>query len=302
MRTFIVTLLWAVLYSSLPAQYPSTEIYVMNYRFKKGKVTLSHPVKVIASKGYNNQPFFVKGSTKVVFVSIPEGDTQTDVYAFDYRSRKLNRVTQTPESEFSPKIFQNKMTAVRIECGPDSVQRLWKFSVSDDWKADNEYTVFSNRKAVGYYDWVNETEAGIFIVGDKDIHSLHYLTTENPMQDSIIAENIGRSLWKVPGKNSLSYVQKTADGKARIETVSFTDGKKNVLIPAFPGSEDFVWHPKGYLITLNEGKMYLYNPRKGGDWVAVADLNTLGLGDFYRMAFHPGGKKIALVKYEGKKP
>ncbi len=301
MRTITLILLSFIL-NSLQAQYPATEIYVMKYKTKKGKALLSHPLKAIAHKGYNNQPFFVKGSSKIVFVSIPEGDSQTDVYAYDYRNGSIIRVTQTPESEFSPKIYRNKMTAVRIECGPDSIQRLWQFTVSDDWKADKEYVLFSNRKAVGYYDWVNDTEIGIFIVGDKDIHSLHYLNTEESWRDSLIAENIGRSLWKVPGKNALSFVQKTTDNKSLIKTVSFKNGKKEELIPTFPGSEDFVWHPKGYLLTLYEGKLYRYHPRKGGDWQEVANLEGLGLGDFYRMAFHPNGKKIALVKYEGKKP
>ena len=303
MRSTLFCVVFLGLFSAVFAQYPVTEIYTFRYKIKKGEVALTKPQQIAANKGYNNQPYFVSGTNKVLFVSIPEGDSQSDVYAYDTRTEKIQRVTQTPESEFSPKINHENLTAVRIECGPDSIQRLWKFSVSADWKASNEYVLFSTLKGVGYYDWVNRNEAGIFIVGEKEVHSLHYLNTEKPWQDSLIADNIGRSVWKIPYENTLSFVQKTGKDAAQIETLSFRNGKKQTLIPTFSGGEDFVWHPKGYLLTINNEKLYAFNPKKKETtWTEVADLQSLGLGTFYRLAFHPNGKKIALVKYEGKKP
>ncbi len=301
---------WLLLTGILPllagnviAQYPETEIYLFRYQIQKKQVILKKPQKVALQKGYNNQPSFVKNSPKILFVSQPEGESQTEVYVWDYQKKTLSRVTSTPESEFSPRVHQGKMTAVRIECGPDSVQRLWCFALSPDWKAENENVLFITRKGVGYYDWINDTQSGIFIVGDKDLHTLHLLDTERPFSDSLLATNIGRSVWKVPRKNLLSYIQKDETGGTNIQFISFTTKKKMPLpIPLLPEMEDFVWHPKGYLWALQDGKLWAWFPGKSQSWVEVADIASLGLGDFYRIALHPKGKKIALVRFEGKKP
>ena len=62
------------------------------------------PVNITRSPGYDNQPSFTPDGRAILFTSM-RGGTQTDIYRYDVASGETARVTNTPESEYSPTPF-----------------------------------------------------------------------------------------------------------------------------------------------------------------------------------------------------
>ena len=75
--------------------------------------------------GYDSQPYFLPDSSGFLFASIGD-DGQADVYSYDLSSGAVARLTDTPESEFSPTpMTDGGFSTVRVEM--DQAQRLWAF-------------------------------------------------------------------------------------------------------------------------------------------------------------------------------
>lgn len=292
------------------AQYPQTDIYLLKMKGKKWKIQLSDLTKISDNEGYDNQPYFTPDGKDILFVSQVNGQTQTDIYQYHIANGKVNQVCQTPESEFSPKFNPktHRISTVRIETDKDSTQRFWDLSVKDGkyYKAlrEREFVISEQLKGIGYYDWVNREEAAVFIVGEKK-HALYRFDTRFPAQKKLIHDNVGRAILKVPGENAISFVSKSTD-EWEIMKYDFTKDTLTRLIGTLPKCEDFCWHPKGYLLAGDAGKLYacqLKNKEaRGIAWVQVADLAEHGIGEFYRLQVNPKGNRLAIVTFVGKKP
>src|SRR5688572_4596824 len=114
MRNFIICLVLSVFASvgqtqsqtqpqtqtqSQPAAPPSTDIFL--FPFENGKIIASGMRNITQRKGYDNQPHFLPDSKNLFFTSIGE-DEQADIFLYDIRSATAKKITNTPESEYSP--------------------------------------------------------------------------------------------------------------------------------------------------------------------------------------------------------
>lgn len=294
------------------AQYPQTDVYMLKIKPKKQQIQVSHLTQISDNEGYDNQPYFTPDGKDIFFVSQVKGQTQTDVYQYHIHQaghRKVRQVTNTPESEFSPKFNPktHRISAVRIETDKDSTQRFWDLSVmyGKYYKAlrEREFVISEQLKGIGYYDWVNKEEAAVFIVGEKK-HALYRFDTRFPAQKQPIHDNVGRAILKVPHKNAITFVSKS-ENNWKIMKYDFGKDSLTEVVATLPECEDFCWHPKGYLLAGDKGKLYAFYPKKKKDnpgWVQVADLTALGISDFYRLTVNKRGNRMAIVTFTGKKP
>src|ERR1700742_300252 len=101
MRILAVLGLAVVIQAQTPAPPPDTEILLATLSTANGAPAIARPVNISNSPGYDNQPSFTPDGRSVLFTSI-RGGTQTDIYRYDIASRTIVRVTDTPESEYSP--------------------------------------------------------------------------------------------------------------------------------------------------------------------------------------------------------
>lgn len=306
MKTFSLFLSLCLALPHLYAQYPQTDIYLMDIAIKGTQCSVKNPLKVSDNPGYDNQPYFTPDGKMLLFVSVLGQEAQTDICGYDLKTKHLRFIGKTLESEFSPKYTPDGKTisAVCIETDKDSTQRLWQYFVLDSGFSlhHSKYKVMLEEvKGIGYYDWVAKAELAVFIVG-KTTHDLYHVQMQHPENKKKIAENVGRAIFKTPGKYAVSFVSKQDSNQWRIQNYDFVTHTTTTLAPTLPKCEDFCWHPKGFLVAGSQGNLYVFYPGKSKEWEKIADLKPLGINDFYRLTLNKKGNKLAIVTFSGKKP
>jgi Tol biopolymer transport system component len=116
-----------------PSPPPDTEIYLAALTEIDGKVTLGPPSNVSDSPGYDNQPSFTADGQGILFTSVRGGRkpdpknsaaSGSDIYRYDIKARRIEQVTDTAESEYSPTVTPDgrHVSVIRVEA--DGTQRL----------------------------------------------------------------------------------------------------------------------------------------------------------------------------------
>ena len=274
---------------------PDTEIFLAPLSKQGAKLQIGVPANMSNNPGYDNQPSFTPDGKAVLFTSVRGGGTQTDIYRFDIPSRQIARVTSTPESEYSPTVTPDgrHISVVRVEA--DSTQRLWRFTL--DGGAPE--LVLTDIKPVGYHAWADARTLALYVLGSPA--TLQLADTQTGKAE-VIAKGIGRSLQRIPGGNTVSFVVRepaAQPGGAPTLTIRELDPKTrqtSVLVRAVAGTTeaDCAWTPDGMLLMAHGGTLYGWR-REDAEWTRVADLDALGLHGVTRLAVGPKGDRIAFV-------
>ncbi len=276
---------------------PNTDIYIVPLKITGEIYTLGKPENITKREGYDNQPAFLPDGSKLLYTAIkenPKGKKNADVYQYDFKTKQIKQITNTPEDEFSPTPTPDGkyFSVVRVE--KDSTQRLWKFPLA----GGTPEMVLPNVRRVGYHCWADNNVLGLWILGD----SMKVGDTRLGMA-LFVDTGIGRCILKIPNDQAYSFVKKKSKDDWVIIRYGMGAGKKWELVKCLPGSEDYVWTPDGStLLCGNDGKLYKFHPRKDKEWVQIADFKGTELANFYRIAISAQGDKLALVSYKGKKP
>src|SRR5262245_52623965 len=273
---------------------PDTEVYLASLTASPGGgLTIGRPVNVSKSPGYDNQPSFTPDGQTLLFTSNP-GGTQTDIYAYDLRTEQVSRVTETPESEYSPTITPDgaHISVIRVE--GDGTQRLWRFT--RDGKAPE--LVLENVKPVGYHAWADARTLVLFVLGQPATLQVVNAATGSA---TIVARDIGRSIQRMPG-GGISFVERQAAArqgdppKLLIRQLEANTNAITTLVAAVPGVTEAycAWTPAGVLLLAHDGALFAW--RRGElEWTRIADLQALGLRNATRLAVAPNGDRIAIV-------
>jgi WD40 repeat protein len=273
---------------SQPAAPPGTDMFL--FHLKHGKIAVADMRNITQRKGYDNQPQFLTNSKQLYYTSIRE-DGQADIFLYDIENSKTKQLTDTPESEFSPTQTPDGkfISTVRVE--KDGTQRLWKFPVD----GGAPVLILQNIKPVGYHSWINANSVALFILGEPATLQLAEIDSGKV---AVIATNIGRSIRKVPGKKSVSFVQRLTETTGTIEEYDPETKQTSAIVKLFPETEDYAWSPNGTLWTSKGAVLYSFQPGKDQDWVQAADLSASGLKQVTRIAISPDENWIAVVSAE----
>lgn len=307
---------------------PATDVFVASLSRAGDAFRLETPENISKSPGYDNQPFFAPDGSTLYFTSDrtagtlepfkrpgdreaspayarvtrpignePQSTTppqpQMEIYRYEFATRRIARVTSTPESEYSPTVTPDgqHISVIRVEA--DGTQRLWKFGLD----GRNPSLVLPNVKPVGYHAWLDEDTVVLFVLGQPATLQVADVRTGSV---EVVTGNIGQSIQKMPG-GGVSFVQQAGDGEARrltIVQVTREDGKvvTKPLTDAVTGARQahVAWTPDGTLLMANEGTLHAWKAGETG-WRAVSDLNSLGLRNVTRMTVSPKGDRLALV-------
>lgn len=266
---------------------PSTDVWLLDLSREGDEWRVGTPRNLTARPGYDNQPSFTADGGAVLYTSIRE-DGQADVWRYDLARGASARVTATAESEYSPTLMPGgrEISAVRVEA--DSTQRLWAFPTG----GGAPRLLLPEVRPVGYHAWADEGTLALFVLGEPATLRIAELGTGRAR---VVAEGIGRSLHRVPGRRAISFVQKLGDTEWMIEELDLATERTTRLARTLPGSEDYAWTPDGVLLMASGTVLYARDPRREGGWRAVADLGSAGLGTITRLAVSPGGDRLALV-------
>ena len=201
MKRFIgVSLATVLTASTLAAQAgpPATDIYLVRLRGAGGGAISDPPVNLTQRAGYDNQPAFTADGRALLYTSIRD-DGQADTYRLDLASRTSTRLTDTPESEYSPTPMPagGGFSVVRVE--RDSAQRLWAFNA----EGRAPVLLLPGIAPVGYHLWLDDHTLALFVLGSPN--SLQIADTQLGTGRTI-AHDIGRSLQRVPGSSRFSFL------------------------------------------------------------------------------------------------
>ncbi len=275
-------------------ELPNTQLYLFQLDYDNGKPFLTKPVYLTAfnAEGYNNQPYFV--SDKELYFTAQLADEksgQTDIWSMDLEEGTLTRITQTAESEYSPRLMPGSFyfTAVRVEADEEKTQRLWKFPLDH---LDGGEPVFPTIRKVGYYAWVDARRVLMFIVNDPPL--LILANTREYAWEKVIT-NPGRCMQHRPDGKMLIVHKETPD-KWLLTALDPETHEMTTVAPCLPGSEDFVLLPNGGILQGSGSKLYYYMPGKSLDWEEIADLREYNILSITRLAVNKKGQLVLVGK------
>ena len=285
--------------AAAPQQPPATEVYLATLSKTDGRIRVGTPENISNSPGYDNQPFFTpeRHGAAVLFTSARGtvesscGKPQTDIYRYDITARTLTQLTNTAECEYSPTVTPGgQISMIRVEA--DGTQRLWQFS------GDRAATlVLTEIKPVGYHAWLDGTTLALFVLGQPPTLQIADTGTGKAV---IAARDIGQSLLRMP-KGGVSFVQQAGEGEKRslsVHQIVMEAGKPvtKLVTPAVPGARQahLAWGPDGTLFMAHAGSLHTWRAGAAG-WLAIADLDALGLRNVTRLAVSEAGNRIAIV-------
>lgn len=266
-------------------QPPATDIYIFDMKIRKSGIILSNPQNITARKGYDNQPFFHPENPLLYYASADE-DGRTDIMVYNYQTDETSRLTHTAEREYSPTATPDGKFISCIIQRDHGAQDLGKYPVNG-----GEPIVLINNLTIGYHAWINENQLLLFVLGQPNTLRLYDV---NAGEDKILAQNIGRSLHRIPGTDEMSFVEKQQDNWF-IKTYNPQNGNISTITTTLPGHEDLTWTPDGKILMSDGTKLYYFTPGKGGVWKKITLPQEIILKNITRLAVNKQGTKLAVV-------
>ena len=263
-----------------------TDIFVGRLALNGGRLAVSELKNATDRNGYDNQPSFDPTGAFVLYTS-GRTDGQTEIFRYDIAAGSSANVTKTPESEYSPTPMPGGVAFSVIRVEADSAQRLWSF----DMDGRNPKLLLEDVMPVGYHAWGNERILALFVLGAPPTLQL---ADANTGRASVVEQNIGRSLHRIPGQLAISFVHKISDDEWWIKRLDLRTQQITPLVQTLSGSKDYAWTPSGYVLMGRGSILYQWNSGAAG-WTAVADLSSQGIDGITRIAVSPAGDRVAIV-------
>lgn len=272
---------------SLGAQVPDTDIYLANITHRDGKTEIGEPVNVTARAGYDNQPWFLPDGRSFFFVA--QHDGQTDVFEYRLRTRTMRRLTNTPESEYSPMLTPDgrAMTVVRVE--QDSAQHLWLFSRAGAPLRRAPGDVIG----VGYYARADAGTYALFLA--DSLRSFVLSDVRSGVVTTITTGLAGSAPQRIPGARAVSIVRADSARGRWIERVDLATRQRTAIVAARTGSPHYVWTRRGSILMAEGSSIAEFIPGRDSTWRQVATFSAPGLQRISRLALSPREDRIAIV-------
>jgi len=271
----------------------SCEIYLFDLQEQDSKITLSNPINISNSAGYDNQPSFTEDGLAILFSSFRNGQADISKYFLEENYRIW--ITDTQSSEFSPMSYPGKkkyFTCVRLN--EDGRQLLYKYA----YKNKPPEVLISDLK-VGYYLWFNEKIVISYVIGE--IESLQVSNFKYKIKYPI-QNNIGRAIQKIPsaallGENLISFISLDHE-VPEIYSINPLNSNAKYIADALGESQDLAWTKKGSMLMGKGNKIYKLHPANDKAWTPVLIECDLPLDGISRIVISPNGNKIAVVVNE----
>jgi hypothetical protein len=277
----------SMLASNVVAQTGS-EIYLFDLKISKNRMILKNARNISNHKGYDNQPYFDPGKS-VLYYTSADTSGRTDLLSFNYSTGVQSSVTNTPEREYSPTVTPDKKFISCIIQRDNGAQDLGKYPV-----AGGKPVVLINNLTVGYHAWADDKNLIAFILGQPN--TLRWISIDNA-KDTVLAENIGRSLHVIPTSGDLSFVQKTSSTWS-VKKLDKRTKKITTLTETVKEREDLTWTPDGRIVMSDGQKLFFIWPEKTGEWKEIEMDTQPSLKGITRISINSRGDKMAIVVAE----
>jgi WD40 repeat protein len=288
-KLLLVTLCFSSLFSSAQS---GSEIYLFDLSVKDGQVIISGGKNITNHKGYDNQPFF-HPSQPLIYYSSFNDSGRSDIKYFNYETKETKNFTETHEREYSPAVTPDGKFISCILQRDNGVQDLVKYPIEG---GKPQLLIFHLK--VGYHAWAGENKLLLYVLDDSINNSLHYYYLDKNA-DTVIAENIGRSLHKIPGQNAMSFVQKISDKLSMIKKFDMSMGVISTIVATLPGQDHLTWLQNGLLLSSDGTKFFICADKNETSWQPViVEGETKMLKGVTRLAVNADNSKLAVVVSE----
>ncbi|MDW3210911.1 MAG: hypothetical protein R8N23_13630 [Reichenbachiella sp.] len=262
----------------------STEIFLFELTKENGNFKMANPANITNNPGYDNQPSFINDNELVYAATY---DNQTDIVRLNLESKEKTRMTNTPSSEFSPKLTPDGKYISCILLDRNGSQTLVKYPLKG-----GEPKAIPSEQKIGYYCWFDKKTVFSFVLGSPP--SLQEWNTKNS-EFKIIMMNPGRSLSKIPGEKTISFIHKESDDIWYVNSYDPLTDKVTYLTECIKGAEDMVWASDGTAFLSDQKKIYKFDPKVDNGWKLMADMESFDLSTASRLAISPDLKWMAVV-------
>jgi hypothetical protein len=294
LRIILMLFLFTTAYSAY-AQVPVTDLYLFQLTEDNSGQWHAHSPKYLSgfnAGGYTNQPEFMTDDVLYVSVRKPQMK-QNDIFSLDIRAGRIEKITSTDASEFSPTKMPDGLSfsCVRQVHGDEVDQQLFAYPLD---RHHNGKSVFKDIKNVGYYSWLGNDMLGLFLVSDP---SRLALANAKSGAHKVIASKIGRCLRRTQDAK-LAYVHKYTEEFWYLKTMDPEFEDTAILARTLPLGEDFAINSDGHFFMGKGSILYTLNPEKGEDWHEVTDLGLFGLRKITRLAINSRGQLAVVSVHE----
>lgn len=281
---------------SVSAKMPGFDIFIGDLAVKHGLLSISDMTRLTDRPEYDNQPHFLPDGESLLYTSarIKDGQEQTDIIWVSLQTAETINLTNSPESEYSPTPMLNGLDFSVIRAVGDQ-QKLWRYPLNNAL-SPKATELLTDINPVGYQAWIDPNQVLLFVLGEP--HNLQIANTKN-QTSSLIDENIGASLYNIPGTKLMSYSQSEGEGENLIWHLKSLDPntKKITELTTLPkGAYYYGWTADGKVIAAKGSQIRQWDSTKENSlWLVVADLGSECPKGITRMTTNPQNTKIALV-------
>jgi hypothetical protein len=269
-----------------------SEIYLFDLKIINGEVIVSNGRNITNHKGYDNQPFF-HPSQPVIYYSSFDDSGRSDIKYYNYERKETKNLTLTHEREYSPTVTPDGQFISCIIQRDNGAQDLGKYPING-----GKPVLLINHLKIGYHAWTGENKLLLFVLDDSIHNSLHYYDL-GKNADTVIAENIGRSLHNIPGQNAMSFVQKVSEKLSIIKRFDLGTGVISAIISTLPGQDHFTWVQNGMLLMSDGNKLFVSRDKLDSVWhPVIIEGDTTMLKGVTRLATNADNTKLAVVVSE----
>ena len=268
---------------------PGTDIFLARLLRRGDSLRVGSAENITRRPGYDNQPAFLTDASGLLYTAI-DSTGEADIWRYDVRTRRRTRVTNTPESEYSPTLMPGsaRFSVVRVE--RDSTQRLWSFRLD----GSDPQLVVPNLAPVGYHAWLDQFRLVAYVLGTPS--TLHVLRRDGS-EDEVRASHVGRAVQRVPAESWYSYVQLDSSRTPWIVAQPVEGGAPSRLVRLPEDNEFYTWAPDGSLFSATRSTIVRWNgvSGEGSAWVPVPMTAPLPAKNISRLAVSPDGRWLAFV-------
>nr|WP_298925239.1 nuclear transport factor 2 family protein [uncultured Allomuricauda sp.] len=267
----------------------NTDVYLFDLKITNGDPVLSNPKNISNNEGYDNQPSFLNDNT-VLFSANRED--QTDILRFNIlEGSTTSWISNTPTgSEYSPLKIPGKKAVSAIRLDLDGLQRLYEYDIN----TGKSKLILKDLK-VGYHVWYNDHILVTTVLVENRMDLVVANLKDNTNQT--FQKNVGRSLWKIPNSNLISYISK--ENKTwEIKSLNPISRATKKITNTFKKSEDICWLNDSTIIAGTGKSIIKFDSKSGVGWEPVMYFEQEEINNISRIAINKSGNRLAFVAEE----
>ncbi len=274
------------------AQLPVTNLVLLQLSEDEKGFTVHGPnfLTNFNKSGYNNQPRFF--SDEVLYFTMGKaGSQQTDIYAFRFSDSTIIQITDTRESEYSPKLSKerNSFNCIRVDADSTQIQRIWEYPIDRTHSGGARFSSITN---AGYYHFKHPDTMAVFMVTDPPELSLFQNTAS---QKLTISKNIGRCIEEF-SNSDLAFIHKYSEKHWFLKRYIWAERKSEILIEMPAGTEDFVILNDESILSASGSTLYRWHFEKTFNrWDPIFDFSVYGWNKVSRMSVNPSNNLLVIV-------